>query len=170
MDSKQAPIRKAAIYARSVTRSQEVTGMSSINQQIAEGRKYGTEQGYILDEKHIYQEIIGGKRNGNHPIFPLLDALRAAAKKHEFDVLIITSIDNLARDILFRSMILEELTQAGITVESIDGYSLDDAAWKQLQELKQAVLEKVAQIERQQIIKRTQYGRAAKKAQRDHQQ
>jgi site-specific DNA recombinase len=160
---KEATPKRAAIYARSATQSQEVTGMSSIDRQLAACQKYCTYHGYTLEEKHIYHEIVAGKEYKNRPQFT---ALLAAAKERQFDVLVIFSIDRLARDFLYRTMILDELTRAGITVECSDGQNLDDPAWK----LAEAVLAEVAQVERQKIISRMQHGKAAKRAQREQQQ
>ena len=167
---KAEPAKRAAIYASSATRSQEVMGMTSFEQQIAEGRQHCAEHGYTLDEQHIYQEIIGEKRERNRSYLPELDAMRNAAKKQQFDVLVVFSIDRLARDLRYRTMLLEELTQAGITVESIDGCTLDAAAWRQVQQIATEVTQEVAQVERQKIISRMQHGKAAKKALREQQQ
>jgi DNA invertase Pin-like site-specific DNA recombinase len=149
---------RAAIYARSATPNRE-----AIDQQIAEGCQHCAEHGYTLDDQHIYPEIIGGKRENNHSYLPQLDALRRAAKNHKFDVLVIRSLDRLARDIQFQTMILNELAQAGTRVECTGGPDPDDDQTK----LVEAVIEQVGHIERQQIIKHMQYGKAAKKAQRE---
>ncbi len=161
--SKVQTAKRAAIYARSATVSQKVTGMASIDQQVAEGCQHCAERGYVLEEGYIYQEIIGGKRERNRSYLPQLDALRRAAKKHEFDILVIRSIDRLALETLFRAVILAELEKAGITIECTNGEDLDDEGTKMIE----AIMEQGAQMERQNISKRTQHGKAVKKTQRE---
>jgi DNA invertase Pin-like site-specific DNA recombinase len=157
---KEANPKRAAIYARSATRSQEVTGMSNLDKQIRACLMYCAECGYTLDDQHVYQEIVGGKEYKDRPQFT---TMRTAAKERQFDVLVIFSLDRLARDSQFQTIMLNELTQAGITVECVEGHELE------VLKIAQAMKEEAARIERQQIIKRMQYGKAAKKAQREQQ-
>jgi DNA invertase Pin-like site-specific DNA recombinase len=154
--------QRAAIYARSATKDQVVTGMSNIDQQIVVCRQYCAEHDYTLEEQHIYHEIVGGKEYKGRPQFT---SLHAAAKEHQFDILVVFSIDRLARDLQYRTMLLEELTQVGITVKSVDSCGQDD-----VMEFIQATYEQVAQIQRHMRVKRMQYAKSIKKAQPEQNQ
>ena len=55
------------------------------------------------------------------------------------------------------------------TTECIDGHDLDDAAREQVQQMITEIKQHVAEVKRQQITKRMQYGKAAKKGQREQQ-
>ncbi len=111
-------IKRAAIYARSATVNPQDNEPSSIEQQIAACRHYCTEHGYKLDEQHVYSEVYSGARYKERP---QLTALRNAARDREFDVLVIFAVDRLARNSEHQLIILDELTQVGITVESMQG-------------------------------------------------
>jgi DNA invertase Pin-like site-specific DNA recombinase len=157
----------AAIYARSAVKDQRPGEgrITNIDRQIAVCSSYCTEHGYVVDEKHVYSEIISGNRLRS----PQLDTLLCAAKEHQFSVLVITSLDRLARDMQHRTMILEELIQTGVTIETIDGCRLDKAAWKLVQAATQDIRDMLVQMEREQLIKRMQSSKTAKKVQREQQ-
>ncbi len=113
--NEQTP-KRAAIYARSATINQQDSGPSSIEQQIEACRQYCAEHGYTLDEQYIYQEVYSGAQYRERP---QLTALRVAAGDHEFDALVIFAFDRLARKSVHQTIIIDELTQAGVTVESV---------------------------------------------------
>lgn len=105
---------QAAIYARSAT-TQEGIESFTLALQIAACRKYATENGYQVSEKHIYQEVTSGLE-GNRPI--LKDALRAA-KNGEFTTLIIVDYARLARKATLLDRILLRFAEVRVTVIAI---------------------------------------------------
>jgi site-specific DNA recombinase len=108
--------KRVAIYARSATTSEQGEVPSSIDRQVAACRLYCSEKGYAGDERHIYQEVSSGAEYEGRP---QLTALRLAARNHEFEVLVILCYDRLARNYAHQAVIVEELAQVGVTVESV---------------------------------------------------
>ena len=145
------PMKRAAIYARVQPTSQEQDNFALISQ-IEQCKAYCQEKGYSVEEKHIYSQS-------------QIEAIELMPEPRPFDILIVCSIDRLSRSQVQAAAIIDRLNQHGVTVESVDGTIQDDIA-----KLAKVIKEAVAQIERQQIIKRMKHGREAKKAQREQQQ
>lgn len=105
---------QAAIYARSAT-TQEGIEPFALASQIAACRKYATENGYQVSEKHIYQEVTSGLE-GNRPI---LEAALWAVKNGDFTALIIVDYARLGRKATLLDRILLRFAEAGVTVIAI---------------------------------------------------
>jgi DNA invertase Pin-like site-specific DNA recombinase len=142
--------KKAAIYARVQQNSQEQDNLALVIQ-VAQCLAYCQEQGYSVEEKHIYSQ-------------DQIEVIETALEPRPFDILVVSSIDRLSRIQLQATAIIDKLNQYGVTVESIDGSMQDD-----ITQIKNAVKEEVERIQRNMIGKCIKYGKAAKKAQREQQ-
>jgi site-specific DNA recombinase len=144
---------RVAIYARVSTQRQAQT--QTIEQQLARLLAHVEEQGWILEPEHIYRDdgYSGGSLNR-----PGLDSLRDRAALAEFDVVLITEPDRLARNYVHQMLILEELERRGIQVEFLDRPMSDDPHDRLLLQIRGAV----AEYERTQISDRMRRGRLMK--------
>jgi DNA invertase Pin-like site-specific DNA recombinase len=143
--------KKAAIYAHVQPTSQEQDDLALIIQ-VAQCLAYCQEQGYSVEEKHIYSQ-------------DQIETIETALEPRPFDILVVSSIDRLSRSQLQATAIIDKLNQYGVTVENIDGNMQED-----ITQLADAVKDEVERIQRNMIGKSIKYGQAAKKAQREHQQ
>jgi DNA invertase Pin-like site-specific DNA recombinase len=181
MTSKQEPTGKVVIYCRVATPEQAISQQKraaiyayaavaqdlncpnyGIAVQIEACKAHCTAHGYTVEEKHILQET--GTTNLQLDR-PQLTVIREAACNREIDVLVIHHYTRISRSQVKQAVFIEELKQYGVTVESTDEHDQGDVT-----KLVEVIREEVAKIEQQQIIKRMQYGKAAKKAQREQQQ
>ena len=85
----------AALYCRVSTSGQEEDG-TSLDTQEARCRHYATEQGYLLDEAHVYREVYTGTELWERP---KLTALRSAIRQGGVTHLVAYAIDRLSRDL-----------------------------------------------------------------------
>jgi len=152
---KAATSKRAAIYARTAL-SQELGGENfGLAEQIERCKQYCQERGYTIDERYIYSESGSGSVDPrSHPRFA---SLHGAAQRHEFDILVLVSLDRLSRNQAHSAALLDELAQCGVTVECVDG----DTAELFL-EIKRCAVE----LERARIAARAAQGRTARKAKR----
>jgi DNA invertase Pin-like site-specific DNA recombinase len=157
-ETKQPGTKRAAIYAYTADAQDLNSPNYALAVQIEACKAHCTTHGYAVEEKHILQET--GVTN-----HPQLTAIRKAAYNQEIDVLVIHHYTRISRSQVQQVAFIEELKRYGVTVESTDEHDQDD-----LTKLIEVIREGVAQIERQQIIKRKRYGKAAKKVQRAQQQ
>ena len=81
--------------------------------------------------------------------------LREAAKRREFDAVIVYAYDHLARKQIHQTIIIDSLQQQGITVESVTEPQIDDTAVGQFS---RNTFGFVAELEREKILERTQRG------------
>lgn len=109
-ESKLPLPRRAAVYARAATRNTQ-GGENRLDWQLQLCRHYCDEQGYELDERHIYQDVASGANCRNRPA---LTALLLAAHQQEFAVLVLVSPDRLARHPLHLTRLLDDLAHTGI--------------------------------------------------------
>jgi DNA invertase Pin-like site-specific DNA recombinase len=107
-------VKRAAIYARSAT-VQELVPDYALDAQMNECKRYLLNKGYQMISELVYSEVTNGT-NGDRPG---LAALREAANRGEFDVLVVYDHDRLARSPLQVAVLLAELEQDGVQVESI---------------------------------------------------
>lgn len=107
--------KQAAIYARSATEA-TATNPNNLDNQIMQCRHYCETHGYVVNERHIYQDVANGT---DYHTRPGLNALRLAAREQHFDVVIPVSCDRLARDPLHIAVLLEDFEGAGVQVESV---------------------------------------------------
>src|SRR5688500_15982848 len=107
--------KRAALYPRVSDPYGERDG-TSLDTQEAAARAYAAEHGHVVDEAHVYRETHTGVELWERP---KLTALRAAIRAHEVDVLIVHSIDRLARDPVHLGVIISEADYAGVAVEFV---------------------------------------------------
>jgi site-specific DNA recombinase len=102
---------KVAAYARVSTQRQAKD--QTIAQQIERLQARAQMQGWTLEASHVYRdEGYSGARLDR----PALDRLRDAAERGEFQAVLITAPDRLARRFVHQSRLLEELAQLGCPV------------------------------------------------------
>jgi site-specific DNA recombinase len=154
-------LKRAACYARTATGQEQ--GNFALASQIEQYKTYCQEHKYIVEEKHIYSEVYGGRSDYHNR--PQLTALIEAAKQQEFDIVIIYAFDRLSRDQVQITAIIDHLKQYGVTVESVTEHDQPNIAM-----LVKAANEQIAQMQRYMQAKRIQHGKAMKKAQREQQQ
>ena len=104
--------KRAAIYARVSTASH----ISELDDQIEGCTRYCRDNGYLVEEGHIYLDVGSGN--------PFKDpedimALGEDCKKGEFDVLVVYAFDQLVRMQSLMAALKEELERSGVQVESV---------------------------------------------------
>jgi len=144
---------RAAIYVRVSTQGQVET--QTIKQQIVRLKEHIQEQGWLLDPTHIYRD---DGHSGARLARPGLDSLRDRAAFCEFDVVVITDPDRLARNYVHQVLVLDELEQRGVRIEFLDRPMSDDPHDKLLLQIRGAV----AEYERTLIADRMRRGRLMK--------
>ena len=122
--------KRAAIYAR-IAAARQGDGHDPLSIQIEAVKRYCDERGYIVDENHIYQEIVSGESNNRPKVALLLDR----AKQGEFDVVVVFALNRLSRNFSKVAVLLATLEGYGVQVESItepNGDSRVDATYSQM--------------------------------------
>lgn len=109
--------KRAAIYARIATPGQ-VPGESAfaLQTQIAEAKSHCEQRGYSVAEEHIYQEIAPGTEYQKRTE---LTQLRRAARRGEFDFIVVFAYDRISRKQYLVTAFLAELETFGVSVESV---------------------------------------------------
>lgn len=143
---------KFALYARVSTDKQERE--HTIESQLAALQTYAVEKGYAVDERHVYVEEFPGDRLDR----PKLDALRDRARDGEFEAVLISCPDRLARRFAYQEIVIEELERYGCKVEFLERPISDNPEDRLLQQF-QGIL---AEYERYKILERTRRGRLYK--------
>ena len=141
---------RIAIYVRVSTQRQALT--QTIEQQIERLQAHIATQGWVLDSEHIYRDdgYSGSKLNR-----PGLDSLRDHARLAEFDQVLITAPDRLARNYVHQVVVIDELERRGVKVEFLDRPMSDDPHDQLLLQIRGAV----AEYERTLIADRMRRGR-----------
>ena len=144
---------RIAIYVRVSTQRQAQS--QTIEQQIERLQAHIRDKGWVLDAEHVYQDngYSGAKLNR-----PGLDALRDHAALADFDRVLITTPDRLARNYVHQVLIIEELGKRGISIEFLDRPMSDDPHDQLLLQIRGAV----AEYERTLIADRMRRGRLNK--------
>jgi site-specific DNA recombinase len=127
----------------------------TIEQQIVRVKEHIKNQGWLLDPEHIYRD---DGHSGAKLARPGLDSLRDRAVFAEFDVVVITDPDRLARNYVHLVLVLDELEQRGVRVEFLDRPMSDDPHDRLLLQIRGAV----AEYERTLIADRMRRGRLMK--------
>jgi DNA invertase Pin-like site-specific DNA recombinase len=106
---------RTAMYARvsTVTHSQQHT----LEEQINRLRARLLSRGKAVAEEHIFRDE---GRSGATLNRPALDRLRDQVRLGDYDRILVTSPDRLARNYVHQMLLLEELERAGCTVEFLD--------------------------------------------------
>jgi site-specific DNA recombinase len=144
---------RAAIYARVSTRGQ--AHAQTIQQQITRLTNYVQQKGWQLETAHHY---LDDGYSGAKLARPGLDALRDRVAFAEFDVVVISNPDRLARNYLHQMIVIDELAQHHVQVEFLDRPMSDDPNDQLLLQIRGAV----AEYERTLITDRTRRGRLQK--------
>ena len=100
---------RAAIDARVSTPGQVKD--QTIEQQLQRVRTYTEQQGWSLEQGHIY---LDDGYSGASLSRPGLDALMDCAAWAEFDVVVLTAPDRLARNYVHQVLLVEELRDRGL--------------------------------------------------------
>jgi len=143
---------KYALYARVSTDKQERE--QTIESQLEALRTYAVEKGYEVDERHVYVEEFPGDRLDR----PKLDALRDRARDGEFEAVLVSCPDRLARRFAYQEIVIEEIERSGCKVEFLERPISDNPEDRLLQQF-QGIL---AEYERYKILERTRRGRLYK--------
>ena len=144
---------KAAIYVRVSTLRQQRA--QTIEQQLDRLRVHVAAQGWSLADEHIFRD---DGYSGARLSRPGLDSLRDRAAMAEFEVVVITAPDRLARKYVHQVLLLEELESHGCRVEFLDRPMSDDPHDQLVLQIRGAV----AEYERALIADRMRRGRLAK--------
>ena len=107
-------VKRAAIYARNATIQERIPSYA-MEAQVHECREYILNKGYQLVSGLVYTE----RANDTAVDRPGLSALREAAKRAEFAVLVVFDPDRLSRRPSHVTALLAELEQDGVKVESV---------------------------------------------------
>jgi site-specific DNA recombinase len=145
---------EVALYARVSTTRQQLD--LTIEQQIERLREHVEKQsGWHLEEKHIYLDegYSGAKLNR-----PGLDRLREHMAKAEFEMILITAPDRLARNYVHQMLLIEEFQNLGCQVQFLERPMSRDPHDQLLLQIRGAV----AEYERSLITERMRRGRRAK--------
>lgn len=144
---------QVAVYARVSTPRQAQA--QTIEQQLTRLRSYIQQQGWVLNEAHIYRdEGYSGARLNR----PGLDELRDRAAVAEIEMVLITAPDRLARRYIHQVLLIEELQQHGCQVQFIERPMSQDPHDQLLLQIRGAV----AEYERTLITERMRRGKVAK--------
>jgi site-specific DNA recombinase len=108
-------IIRAAIYVRVSTEKQEKEGYS-LDSQIKECLDYCKKHGYRVAPEHIYREVMSAVVYRERK---QLNELRAAARRREFDRLVVYDLDRLAREDTHQTVIMEDLAFNGVRAEAV---------------------------------------------------
>jgi len=142
-----------AVYVRVSTLRQQQA--QTIEQQLERLQAHIAAQGWSLADEHIFRDdgYSGAQLNR-----PGLDSLRDRAAMAEFELVLLTSPDRLARKYVHQALILEELERHGCRVEFLDRPMSDDPHDQLVLQIRGAV----AEYERTLIADRMRRGRLMK--------
>ena len=112
---------KAAIYARYSSENQRP---QSIEDQISTCRKFAIDNDFSIDQNHIYSDEA---KSGASSDRDGLNSLSAAARNHQFQVVLVDDLSRLARNNFLMLTVLADLSFEGIRVISVaDGLDSND--------------------------------------------
>lgn len=146
--------KRAAIYAR-IAAARQGEEHDPLRLQIEAVQRYCSEKGYIVNEHHIYQEIVSGADMQRPGVALLLDR----AKQGEFDIVVVFALNRLSRNFAKIAVLLATLAGYGVQVESITEPTSDsgvDAAYTQML---LALNEQVTILEKEVLRRRRNAGR-----------
>ena len=144
---------RVAIYTRVSTPRQAQA--QKIDQQVERLKGYAERKSWTLEEEHVYLDEGYSGATLNRPG---LDALRDAAAMAEFEVVLITAPDRLARNYVHQVLLIEELQGRGCRVEFVERPMSSEPNDQLLLQIRGAV----AEYERTLIAERMRRGRLAK--------
>lgn len=142
-----------AAYAR--VSPQRQTEEQTLTQQIERLHAKAQAEGWTITPKYLYcDDGYSGARIDR----PALDRLRDGAERGEFQAVLVTAPDRLARRFVHQTLLVEELAQEGCTIVFLDRPISQDPNDQLLLQIRGAV----AEYERALIADRTRRGRLAK--------
>ena len=144
---------RIAVYVRVSTQRQAQT--QTIEQQLEMIRDHSQAQGWPWQEEHIFRD---DGYSGASLRRPGLDRLREQVSRADFDRVIITAPDRLARKYVHQILLIEELERGGCEVEFVDRPMSHDPHDQLLLQIRGAVSE----YERSLIAERMRRGRRQK--------
>jgi site-specific DNA recombinase len=144
---------KVAIYARVSTLRQQQS--QTIEQQLERLQAHISTQGWELAVEHIFRD---DGYSGAKLARPGLERLREQAALGEFELILITAPDRLARNYVHQVLLLEELASHGCPVEFLDRPVSEDPHDQLVLQIRGAV----AEYERSLIAERMRRGRQSK--------
>lgn len=144
---------KVAIYTRVSTLRQQQN--QTIEQQLERLQAHVNAQGWELAPEHIFRD---DGYSGAKLARPGLERLREQAALGEFELILITAPDRLARNYVHQVLLLEELSSRGCQVEFLDRPVSEDPHDQLVLQIRGAV----AEYERSLIAERMRRGRQAK--------
>jgi DNA invertase Pin-like site-specific DNA recombinase len=100
---------QAAIYVRTNPER------NTTEDRIAQCLQFAQEQGYVVSDEHIYQDIASGLTRDRIG----LESLKKAMQEHVFSVLIVDELAQLSRDPKMLALMLFEAKEAGVHVVSV---------------------------------------------------
>ena len=142
---------RAAIYVRVSTKKQDEDGYS-LDSQVDHCLRLCAERGYEVNESHIFREVMTGAIYRERQI---LGRMRAAARNHEFDVVVIYDFDRLAREDAHQTVIIQDLKDHGVRIEAVRRNIEDTPAGRFLLH----TYGFMAEVEREKILQRCEDGR-----------
>jgi site-specific DNA recombinase len=144
---------QVAIYARVSTTHQEKN--DTIESQLELLKQHVKSKEYQLSDNHIF---LDNGFSGSRLDRPALDRLRDAAQWGEFECVVITSPDRLARSYPHQWLLLEEFKKYGCSVSFVENPYQDSPQGRLLAQMQGMM----AEYERSQILERTRRGKLHK--------
>ena len=141
----------AAIYVRVSTGVQEAEGTSLASQEAA-CRAYAQEQGFIVEDCHVYREVHTGAELWERP---KLTALRAVVRAREVTAIVAYAIDRLSREQGHIYILDDECTRHGVAIRFVTEEFEQTAVGKVIRSVKAFA----AELEREKIRERTLRGK-----------
>ena len=140
---------RAAGYKRISDENDDGTTLVTQEEKITE---YFRIRGYMHKQEHMYQDkrtgVIYRERSG-------IQAMLAAARRKEFDVLVVYDLDRFSRNPVHQAILMELLTEQGVRVECV----LRELDQSPEGKLVQYIMGYAAQLEHERIGERTERGR-----------
>ena len=117
-------------------------------------RAYAAQEGFMLEDEHVYPEAHTAymKPFRERPQFM---QLLAAARRHEFDVVIVNEYSRLSRRQIEQAVIIDLLEKAGVKVLSVTEKFEDSA----IGHFMRSVYAFLSEVEREKIVERTTRGK-----------
>ena len=138
-----------------VSSSQQEQDGTALESQDERCRRHAADHGLVVDEAHIYREVYSGAVLHERP---RLAALRDAARRGEFSVVVCYAVDRLARNQAHLYIVAEELEGNGIRLEFVTEDFEDSAVGKFIRSAKAFA----AEVEREKLRERSMRGKLAR--------
>jgi len=147
-------MKRAVLYAR-VSGDDRGKEGRNLAGQLATGRKYAQEHGYVIVEE-LSEDDRGA--SGAEIDLPELNQIREMAEAGDFDVLVVREIDRLSRNLAKQLIVEQELKQVGVQIEYVLGEYPDTPEGR----LNKHIKATIAEYEREKIVERTTRARRQK--------